>query len=179
MFSEHMFSDHHPLIGTFVFQSGPTAAPLVWKQQGLALVGDAEGSGLGYLAALSKDTRTLVMGAQYYNNYTGCVKVYCTNNNGGNRDDGQKTPHGHADFDSYIKILRVLVCITDEQTDRQTDRQTFISISCGLPSHSTQELYQVVYVEQIHPLRMGWWNFFSAVLEKFLQLISSPWVYGT
>ncbi len=33
----------------------------------------------------------------------------------------QKTPRGHPDFNSYVKILRVLVCITD--------RQTFISNS--------------------------------------------------
>jgi hypothetical protein len=38
-------------------------------------------------------------------------------------DDGQKTPHGHPDFNSYVKILRVLVFITDRQTDRQTDRR--------------------------------------------------------
>ncbi len=39
-------------------------------------------------------------------------------------DDGQKTPRGHADFNSYVKILRVLVLITDGWTDRQTDGQT-------------------------------------------------------
>jgi hypothetical protein len=30
-----------------------------------------------------------------------------------------------------------------------------------------------------HPLRVGWRNFFSAVLEKFLQPINAPRVYGT
>jgi hypothetical protein len=39
-------------------------------------------------------------------------------------DDGQKTPRGHPDFNSYMKILLVLVFITDRQTDRQADRQT-------------------------------------------------------
>ncbi len=36
-------------------------------------------------------------------------------------DDGQKTPRGHPDFNSYVKILRVF--ITDRWTDRQTDRK--------------------------------------------------------
>ncbi len=31
----------------------------------------------------------------------------------------------------------------------------------------------------LHPLRVGWRNFISAVLEKFLQPINAPWVYGT
>ena len=101
MFSKRMFSQHHPLSGTFVFQSGPTAAPLIWKQQGLALVGDAEGSELGYLVALSKDTRTLAMGAPYYNNYTGCIKVYCTNNDGGNRVQLGQTIYSNATDDWF------------------------------------------------------------------------------
>ncbi len=39
-------------------------------------------------------------------------------------DDGQKTPRGHPDFNSYVKILRVLVFITDGQTEKL--------IRCGL-----------------------------------------------
>ncbi len=46
-------------------------------------------------------------------------------------DDGQKTPRGHPDFNSYMKILRVFIFQMDGQmdewtngrTDRQTDRQ--------------------------------------------------------
>ncbi len=34
-------------------------------------------------------------------------------------DDGQKTPRGHPDFDSYMKIQRVF--IDNRQTNRQTD----------------------------------------------------------
>ncbi len=34
-------------------------------------------------------------------------------------DDGQKTPRGHPDFNSYMKILHVLVFMTDRQTDRE------------------------------------------------------------
>ncbi len=38
-------------------------------------------------------------------------------------DDGQKTPHGHPNFNSYVKNLRVWYSgRTDGQTDRQTDR---------------------------------------------------------
>jgi hypothetical protein len=35
------------------------------------------------------------------------------------------------------------------------------------------------FTQPKHPLRVGWRNFFSAVLEKFLQPINAPWVYGT
>jgi hypothetical protein len=35
--------------------------------------------------------------------------------------DGQKTPRGHPNLNSYMKILCVF--ITDRQTDIQTDRQ--------------------------------------------------------
>ncbi len=33
-------------------------------------------------------------------------------------DNGQKTPLGHLDINSYVKNLRVLVFITDKQRDR-------------------------------------------------------------
>ncbi len=45
-------------------------------------------------------------------------------------DDGQKTPRGHPDFNSYVKILCVF--ITNGQTNRQTDRQMEKLIRCGL-----------------------------------------------
>jgi hypothetical protein len=47
--------------------------------------------------------------------------------------DGQKTPHGHPAFNSYMKILRVLLSITDGRTDGRTNRE-------------------------IHLLRVGWRN---------------------
>ncbi len=37
-------------------------------------------------------------------------------------DNGQKTPHGHPDFNYYVIILRVF--IDNRQTDRQTETQT-------------------------------------------------------
>jgi hypothetical protein len=41
-------------------------------------------------------------------------------------DDRQKTPRGHPDFNSYVKILRVF--IWNGQTDTQTEKL----IRCGL-----------------------------------------------
>ncbi len=40
-------------------------------------------------------------------------------------DDGQKTPRGHPDFNSYVKILRVFIDNRqrNSQTDGQTDRE--------------------------------------------------------
>ncbi len=42
------------------------------------------------------------------------------------KDDGQKTPCGHPDFNSYVEIQRVFIDNgrTDEQMNRQTDKQT-------------------------------------------------------
>jgi hypothetical protein len=36
-------------------------------------------------------------------------------------DDGQKTPRGHPDFNSYVKILRVFIFQMDRITERQMD----------------------------------------------------------
>jgi hypothetical protein len=51
-------------------------------------------------------------------------------------DGGQKTPRGHPDFNSYVKILRVFIFQMDRQTnvrtDERTDRQTEKLIRCGL-----------------------------------------------
>ncbi len=42
-------------------------------------------------------------------------------------DNGQKTPHGHPDFNSYVKILRDFIFGTDKQTDYM--RGTALNIS--------------------------------------------------
>jgi hypothetical protein len=55
-------------------------------------------------------------------------------------DGGQRTPRGHPDFNSYVKILRVLVFRTDGRTDGQTERQTEKLIRCGLPSLRSSRL---------------------------------------
>ncbi len=46
-------------------------------------------------------------------------------------DDGQKTPHGHSDFNSYVKILCVFIC----RTDRITDGETNTLAAGGLEEH--------------------------------------------
>jgi hypothetical protein len=69
-------------------------------------------------------------------------------------DDGQKTPRGHPDFHSYMKIPRVFI-FQPLQTDRITDRETNTLATRGLE------------------------EFFSAVLEKFLLPLNAPHVYGT
>jgi hypothetical protein len=64
-------------------------------------------------------------------------------------DDGQKTPRGHPDFNSYVKILRVLVFQTDGQTDRWTDREIN-------PVWASPTMFLQV---NEHLLRVGWRNF--------------------
>ncbi len=46
-------------------------------------------------------------------------------------DDGQKTPRGHPDFNSYVKILRVFIV----RTDRITDGETNTLAARGLEEH--------------------------------------------
>ncbi len=48
-------------------------------------------------------------------------------------EDGQKTPRGHPDFNSYVKILRVFIFQTDDGlTDGRTDGRTEKIIWYGL-----------------------------------------------
>ncbi len=65
-------------------------------------------------------------------------------------DDGQKTPRGHPNFNSYVKNPRVLVFRTDGRIARD-----------------------------IHSLRLGWRNFFPVVpLCQFLVLAGNRfWFY--
>jgi hypothetical protein len=69
-------------------------------------------------------------------------------------DDRQKTPRGHPDFHSYLKILYVFI-FQPLQTDGITDRETKTLATRGLE------------------------EFFSAVLEKFLLPLNTLHVYGT
>jgi hypothetical protein len=48
-------------------------------------------------------------------------------------DDGQKTPRGHPNFNSYVKNLRVLVFITDRQTDGRTETLISVGFSHYIP----------------------------------------------
>jgi hypothetical protein len=68
-------------------------------------------------------------------------------------DDGQKTLHGYPDFNSYVKILCVLVFRMDGWTDRQTDGQTEKTPDV----HGLEELLSAVlerFLKPIHALRM-------------------------
>ncbi len=65
-------------------------------------------------------------------------------------ENGQKTPRGHPNFNSYVKNLHVLVFRIDGPTDRQT---------------------------KITPAARELEELFSAVLERFLQPIHALRVY--
>jgi hypothetical protein len=81
-------------------------------------------------------------------------------------DDGQKTPRGHPNFDSYVKILLVFVFRTDGRTERQTDRQRNCS-GVGFPH----------YVPPGTPAARGLEELFSDVLERFLKPIHALPLY--
>ena len=85
----------------FAFQSEPTAAPLIWKLQVPAIVGDADDSEFGYSLALSKYNNTLVVGARGYNDRTGYVAVYRIGENGGNRTQLGRTIYGNTTNDYF------------------------------------------------------------------------------
>jgi hypothetical protein len=78
-------------------------------------------------------------------------------------DDGQKTPRGHPDFNSYVKILRVFIFQTDERTDRRMDRRMERLIRCGLGnligSSRSIELETLEYVQWDLPKKMFAYKF--------------------
>ena len=87
---------------TFAFQSAPPVATSIWKQQGSAIVGDAEYDFLGTSVSLSADAKTLVVGApDVYDNTDreGYVKVYRMTDDGGNRTQLGQTIYGNATGD--------------------------------------------------------------------------------
>ncbi len=87
-------------------------------------------------------------------------------------DDGQKTPRGHPNFNSYLKNLRVLVFWMDGRMDGWTDRQTDFNFYVHLPSHSTQESYPAVYVELISPV----WASLTTVLQVKKSYLLGAWL---
>jgi hypothetical protein len=67
-------------------------------------------------------------------------------------DNGQKTPRGYPDFNSYVKILRVFILQTDEQTDRDINPGGLHSL------HSSRLLCICVFVSaQFHFLHVYKW----------------------
>ncbi len=92
----------HLLILAFaLFQSEPTVVPSSWEQRGPTIVGDASGDELGCSVAFSLDASTLAMGAPGYNNRTGYVKVYRTNDDGKNRVQLGENIYGNATNDNF------------------------------------------------------------------------------
>ncbi len=79
-------------------------------------------------------------------------------------DDGQKTPRGHSDFNSCMKILRVFI------DNRQTNGQTDGDINPG-------GLSSPWYIPPGTPAARGLEEFFLAVLERFLKPIHNLRVY--
>ena len=70
-------------------------------QQGQPIVGDAENDELGWSVAMSADAKTLVVGADGFNDDTGYVKVYRANDDGWN--SMQLIGQGLAAFGSVIE----------------------------------------------------------------------------
>ncbi|KAL3811382.1 hypothetical protein ACHAXA_000461 [Cyclostephanos tholiformis] len=62
---------------TCLFQSS------AWKQRGSPIVGDASGAKFGSSVALSSDASALAIGAPDHNDYTGYVKIYRVDDDGG------------------------------------------------------------------------------------------------
>jgi hypothetical protein len=85
------------------FQSAPPVGTSSWRQLGLTIVKDAAFGGLGYSVALSADARTLLIGAPGYADpdRKGYVKVYRSDEDGGNRVQLGKTIYGNATGDLF------------------------------------------------------------------------------
>ena len=75
--------------------------PSSWEQLGPTIVGDGAGDSLGRSVALSSDASILAMGAPWYNNNTGYVKVYRADDDGGNRVQLGQTIYGNATGDWF------------------------------------------------------------------------------
>jgi hypothetical protein len=86
-------------------------------------------------------------------------------------DDGQKTPRGHFDFNSHVKILHVLVFRTDRQMDGQTDREinwvwasltTFLQVNINI-----EEVCNSI----VHPIT-------KEMITKYTKLMDDPALKG-
>ena len=81
--------------------------PLSWKQQGPAIVGDAENDYFGSSVAFSADAKILVVGAPFSNKNKGYVKVYRTEDDGGNRVQLGKTIEGDEENDNLGRSVNI------------------------------------------------------------------------
>ncbi len=75
-------------------------------------------------------------------------------------DNGQKTPRGHSDFNSYVKILRVFIF--------RTDRQIFLIHTLLLHIPLLALTHRRNYGETNTPAARGLEELFSVVLERFI-----------
>ncbi len=80
---------------------------MTWKQQGQAIVGNADYDGLGLIVALSADATTLVAGAPGGSNSTGYVLVYRTDDNGMNMMQLGQTIYGEEFGDQFGRSVDV------------------------------------------------------------------------
>lgn len=74
---------------------------MTWKQQGAAIFGKDDKDFLGSSVAMSKNSRTVVIGAPGYDNYTGYVEVYHVVDGGGNWTRLGQTIYGNATGDQF------------------------------------------------------------------------------
>ncbi len=74
-----------------------------WKQQGTAIMGDGTGDGFGTSVALSADATIMAIGANEWDDSDGkgYVKVYRTDDDGGNRARLGQTIYGNATNDEF------------------------------------------------------------------------------
>jgi hypothetical protein len=87
----HTFSLHQPVVSSS------------WKQQGATIIGDGEDDRFGTSVALSADATIVAIGADEWNDSggRGYVKVYRTDDDGGNRAMLGQTIYGNAIDDTY------------------------------------------------------------------------------
>ncbi len=74
-----------------------------WKRQGTAIVGDGAYDYFGASVALSADATIMAIGGSEWNDSDGkgYVKVYRTDDDGGNRAQLGQTIYGDATFDTF------------------------------------------------------------------------------
>jgi hypothetical protein len=117
-----------------LFQSAPTTSPLVWRLQGPAIVGDGAFDEFGSLVAMSKNATTMVVGVDAHYSRKGCVKVYRTDNGGGEWTQIGQTIYGDAIGDSF-----------GQSVDISADGSTIICGSLRSGDDGTQPGYVRVF----------------------------------
>ncbi len=105
-----------------------------WNQQGETIEGDFAGDQLGRSLALSADASILVIGARGYNNFTGYVKVFLADDDGGNRVKLGQTIFGNNDYDDFgysVGITpdgRTIICGSPQWSDENYDSPGYVKV---------------------------------------------------